>query len=58
MASPEKNNDEGTMKSTLIAVALLVSAPVLCWAEDDNEVDPGFNEPTFKGLELRGIGRG
>ena len=44
------------MKSTLIAVALLFSAPVLCWAEDDNDADPGFNEPTFKGLELRGIG--
>ncbi|NIM63548.1 MAG: glycosyl hydrolase, partial [Acidobacteria bacterium] len=40
---------------TLIAAMFtLVSLPV--FAADDEDVEPGFNEQTFKGLEMRSIG--
>ncbi|MEN7343109.1 MAG: glycosyl hydrolase [Pseudomonadota bacterium] len=37
-----------------VLVGMVLAIPVL--AEDDKEVSPGFNEPTFKGLEWRSIG--
>ena len=44
------------MRFHLIAAiaATFLCAPVL--AQDDEKPEPGFNEATFKGLELRGIG--
>ena len=37
-------------------MALLLIAPALLWAADDQDAEPGFNEATFKGLAFRGIG--
>ncbi|MFK8053431.1 MAG: glycosyl hydrolase [Woeseiaceae bacterium] len=37
-----------------ILVGMVLAVPV--WGQDDAEVTPGFNEPTFKGLEWRSIG--
>ncbi len=44
------------MKHLLYAVILSLALPGVLWAEDDEPVDPGFNEATFKGLEMRSIG--
>jgi photosystem II stability/assembly factor-like uncharacterized protein len=30
--------------------------PALGWAQDDEKPEPGFNEATFKGLEMRSVG--
>lgn len=38
----------------LIALGLLF--PALAWTADEEQAEPGFNEDTFSGLELRGIG--
>ena len=38
----------------LAAVAALLAS--VAFAQDDEKPEPGFNEATFKGLELRGIG--
>ncbi|MDX1509546.1 MAG: hypothetical protein R3358_14765, partial [Woeseiaceae bacterium] len=38
----------------LAAVAALLTS--VAFAQDDEKPEPGFNEATFKGLELRGIG--
>jgi photosystem II stability/assembly factor-like uncharacterized protein len=43
------------MRLTCLAVALLTSAAGAQTA-DDEKPEPGFNEATFKGLQLRGVG--
>ncbi|MEJ2297898.1 MAG: hypothetical protein P8X94_05215 [Woeseiaceae bacterium] len=40
-----------------IAILVFLITPWLAWAADDDETpEPGFNEATFKGLEMRSIG--
>ena len=40
--------------SVIAAMSLLFTSPL--FAADDESDEPGFNEATFKGLELRSIG--
>jgi photosystem II stability/assembly factor-like uncharacterized protein len=42
------------MKRLTILLCLLL--PVLAWAQDEETPEPGFNEATFKGLEMRSVG--
>jgi len=42
------------MKKLTTILSLLI--PALVWAQDEAPPEPGFNEPTFKGLEMRSIG--
>jgi photosystem II stability/assembly factor-like uncharacterized protein len=44
------------MKNRLITLILCLALSVLSWADDEPDVAPGFNEPTFKGLAMRSIG--
>ena len=44
------------MRNHLIALVLCLGLSALAFAEDEPKPDPGFNEPTFKGLAMRGIG--
>ena len=46
------------MKSLIQLWILLLCLPVYALAADDNaeDVEPGFNEKTFAGLELRNLG--
>src|SRR5210317_88975 len=44
------------MKRLILRVAYLTLAFSPVFAADEQAVDPGFNEATFKGLEFRGIG--
>ena len=44
------------MKKLPIALTLCVFVPAILWADEEADVEPGFNEPTFKGLEMRSIG--
>lgn len=44
------------MNRLMRAAALFLLMPVLALAADDDAAEPGFNEDTFKGLEMRGIG--
>ncbi|MDX1517754.1 MAG: hypothetical protein R3288_12995, partial [Woeseiaceae bacterium] len=44
------------MKHLLSAIILSLALPGIAFAEDDEPVEPGFNEATFKGLEMRSIG--
>ena len=41
--------------ASLAAAAALVSLTVFA-ADQEEDWEPGFNEPTFKGLEFRSIG--
>ena len=38
------------------ATLILLFLPLLAGAQDKEKPEPGFNEPTFKGLEMRSIG--
>ena len=44
------------MNNRLITFILFLALSVLSWADDELDVEPGFNEPTFKGLAMRSIG--
>ena len=44
------------MNKRLIAMILCLGVPAIAWADDEADVEPGFNEATFKGLEMRSIG--
>lgn len=44
------------MKRIMRAGLALILMPLLVLAQDEETAEPGFNEETFKGLELRGIG--
>ena len=44
------------MKHLLSLFIISIALPGATWAEDDEPVEPGFNEATFKGLEMRSIG--
>jgi photosystem II stability/assembly factor-like uncharacterized protein len=39
-----------------IATVLIMLLPALGWAQDDEKPEPGFNEATFSGLEMRSVG--
>ena len=39
-----------------LASILLLFIPALAWAQDEEKPEPGFNEATFKGLEMRSVG--
>ena len=43
------------MKRTLTFGLSILLIPLLALAQDE-EVPPGFNEATFEGLEMRGVG--
>jgi photosystem II stability/assembly factor-like uncharacterized protein len=44
------------MKNRLITLVLSLTLSVLSWADEETDVEPGFNAPTFKGLAMRSIG--
>ena len=44
------------MKRALAFVLSVLIVPFTVLAQDENASEPGFNESTFKGLEMRGIG--
>jgi hypothetical protein len=44
------------MKRFTLIAAVFTLASTLALAADDDKVEPGFNEQTFKGLEMRSIG--
>jgi photosystem II stability/assembly factor-like uncharacterized protein len=44
------------MKRLTLIAAMFMFASVSAFAADDEKVEPGFNEQTFKGLEMRSIG--
>jgi len=44
------------MKRALTFVLFVLLAPLFSLAQDEASPEPGFNEATFKGLELRSIG--
>jgi photosystem II stability/assembly factor-like uncharacterized protein len=44
------------MKQLTLAAALVCVSAALFAADDEDKVEPGFNEQTFKGLEMRSIG--
>ena len=44
------------MKRLSFCAVLLVLGPSLLFAAEEESPDPGFNEPTFSGLEFRSIG--
>jgi hypothetical protein len=44
------------MKRLTLIAAIFTFASVTAFAADDDKVEPGFNEQTFKGLEMRSIG--
>ena len=43
------------MKRLALIAAVIVCVPSAACAADDEDVEPGFNEQTFKGLALRSI---
>ena len=44
------------MNNRLITFILFLALSVLSWADDEFDVEPGFNAPTFKGLAMRSVG--
>ena len=34
-----------------LATVMLLLLPVFAWAQEEKKPEPGFNEPTFKGLK-------
>ena len=44
------------MKRLTLFAAVFACLSSAAIAQDDEKVDPGFNEQTFKGLEMRSIG--
>mgnify|MGYP000349680563 CR=1 FL=1 len=44
------------MNKRLIAMILCLGVPAIAWADAEPDVEPGFNEATFKGLAMRSIG--
>lgn len=47
----------GAVMNRLLPIATLALVlPLLAWSADDEKSEPGFNDETFAGLELRNIG--
>ena len=44
------------MNRLIRLTAFTLVLPLLAWGTDDEKTEPGFNDATFKGLELRNIG--
>ena len=54
LPAPKPKKKEVNMKK--IVAALLLILPVFVLAQEDEKPEPGFNEATFKGLEMRSVG--